>query len=645
MAYDTVEQKIDDPKNGDAPLKTRIINDLRRAKSVKHEWIKEAEEDFEFAVGKQWKDEDKNALDKAGVPAMTINKIQPNLFLISGYERQNRTDFVAYPEGEEDSIKAEIATRLLKNSLKQCDGEYKSSEQFEDGVVCGEAWLDPFVDYTNDLINGDLRLKKSSPFAVFVDPDSVEYDLSDAEFVIKVSPNLSKDKLLKLFPDKREQIEKIKDGKLKLDLGQGESNDRQTLDYPNVGEEQKGDGTGEFNRECSYDLIEYQYKRYVSKFIVADKEVGQVTEAKDKAKADEYVNMVNEKAGTVVAKVIERIVPEIWIAAMVSDEVLDDYLSPFYPKWKNFTLIPFWAHKITTYIKNAKDAMIQGMVRSLKDPQRELNKRRSQELRILNSTANSGWLTEENTWKNPKVVETYGSTPGINLEYKTGKPKPERIEPSQLSQGHAQLAAENSQDMKEISGINADLLAMEDKSASGRAIHLRQQQGIVMLQRILDNYSRTKKLLGKFILSQLGELYSVESAMRVCGQAFIKENFSIPVMVPSTVNPQEQVPQVGPDGQMVMKVDEEGATAVFNQVLNDLELGKYDIKIDEATNSPTIKYANYLMLTEMASKGVPIPPDVLVGESMIGEASKQKINKAIATAMSAQKAMPAAKAG
>lgn len=661
---ETVTVKENDSKSKpDATAKPeRIARDLRRARKVKGDWIKAAEEDFEFFVGKQWRTEDKDVLEKAGVPALTINKIQPNIFLASGFQRQNRSDWVAYPEGDEDGLEAEIVTKLLKNAVKTGDGEYIVSEQFEDGIICGEGWIEPYIDYNEDLINGDLFLVKDNPFMIFVDPDSVKYDLSDAEFVIKISPKLSRDQVVKLFPDKEELIDSVDKATVEYSIG-STSDMQQTIDYPMVGQEDKAEGNGEMEvDEKAYDLVEYYYKKYVSKYVVADKSVGSLKEAKSKEEADNYVNQVNQAAYEqaqltqpgialdpqqfVVAKVLKRQVTEIWVCAMLGKTVIDEYISPFYPRWKSYPFFPYFAHRITTPLPKAREYMTQGIVRSLKDPQRELNKRRSQELRILNSTANSGWLAEEGAWKEKSVVEKYGSTPGVTLEYKANKPKPERITPAPLSQGHAQLAAENTQDMKEISGINADLLAMQDKGsdASGRAIHLRQQQGILMLQRILDNFSRTQKMIGKFILSQLGELYTVESAMRVMGDSWIKDNFSVPVLQPSPVDG-KPTPILDGAGKMQMQVDMKTAQNVFQLVLNGVDEGKYNIKIDEVNSSPTVKLANYSMLLDLVSKGVPVPPDVLVDESQIGEGTKSKIKKAIASAMSAQNAIPAAKTG
>ena len=505
----------------------KVLDDFKRAKEKKRDWIDEAKEDFEFALGQQWKAQDKEELRKAGVPALTINKIQPNLHLISGIQRQNRTDLLAYPEGQEDSLSSEIVTRLIKNSMKTSNGEHKISEQFEDGNTCGEGWIEPYVDYTYDLVSGQFKLKKLVPFNIFVDPDSSEYDLSDAEYVIKFTPSLSEDKIIQLFPDKEAEIKKIEKGVIDFDLIGKTTELIQALDYPHFdSDEVKSDPTDPYlNVEKRYDLTEYYYKKYVTKYLVVNRELGETKELDDKEEAEQYAQYVNsqntERVPTVV--VIKRKVPEIWVMSMVGMKVIDDSLSPYYPKWKSYPFIPYFAHRTTVPIDEAH-LMTQGIARSLKDVQQELNKRRSQELRHLNSSANSGWLSVKGAFVDKEKVRKFGATSGVVIEYKEGKDKPEKITPTPLSQGHYQLAQENAQDMKEISGINADLLAMNDNSTqSGKAIMLRQKQGIVMIQRIMDNFSQSKRLLGRFLLSQLGELYTVESAMRVCGDAFIKE--------------------------------------------------------------------------------------------------------------------------
>ena len=116
------------------------------------------------------------------------------------------------------------------------------------------------------------------------------------------------------------------------------------------------------------------------------------------------------------------------------------------------------------------------------------------------------------------------------------------------------------------------------------------------------------------------------------GEAFITENFSRPAMAP-VPGPDGQ-PVMGPKinpmtGQPQMEIDPERLLQTLTKVLEDTSLGKYDIAVGESATNETVKYANYTTLLDMASKGVPIPPDVLVDESQISNASKQKIRAAI----------------
>lgn len=630
-----------------------MLKKFHRAYKYKKPLIEEMEEDFEFAAGKQWDNEDVETLKKAGVKALTINKIQPNIFLLSGIQRQNRTDFRAYPEGQEDSILAEIATKLLKNAMKRSHGEYKLSEVFEDGITGGEGDIEPTIDYTNDLVNGELRLKKSSPFKIFVDPDATEYDLSDAEYRFKLTEGLTQNQLIKLYPDKESKIKSIEDGKLNIDelpaklkLYDGDYRDNPQATSPYSSEEYI---------ERTYDLLEMEYKKYVTKYLVVDLELGDYKMVESKDQANTYADEINMRAGKEVVKIIKRSVPEVWMRVMVGNKKLDDFMSPYYPRWKSFSVIPFYGHRYTTHIK-PHEYMLQGIVRSMKSLQLEVNKRRTQALRHLNSSTNSGWKIHKDARVDKNELRKYGATPSFVLEWQ-GNVEPTQIFPQPLNRGLEYMSKESGEDIKSTSGINADLLAMEDKTASGRAIYLRQQQGIVMVQRILDNFQHTKRLLGKFILSQLGELYSVETAAKVLGDAFIKKNFSIPVheIAGNVMEKKQQNPQYEPTpeeaqailqtdawqktgqpfpvmderNEMIMAVDKDAAGAVINKVLVDIDIENYDISVGEAQSTETIKLANYTMLMDLIEKGVPIPPEILIDESMLANESKVAIKQAI----------------
>lgn len=607
----------------------QIIKDFQRAYRHWSPLHKEMEGDFEFAQGKQWDDSDVAKLEAAGVKALTVNKIRPIIKLVTGIERQSKSDFVAFPEGGEDGLVADIVTALLKNLAKNSRAENKLSEQFKRGCIGGCDYIEPYLDYTYDLVNPCLKLRNVPAIQVFPDPDAEEYDLSDGKFLVKFSKNLSKDQLLELYPDEESKIEKITNGKIDLaNMDALIKRHIETPDYPALSEATK---TTEEQKEYGFDLIEYQYKSMINKYYVVDKIMGKVQEM-TKEEASSYGQSHPD------VKVITKKVPEIRIASYVGGVIIVDSVLWTYPRWRSFGIIPFFAEWLNIGLGDLV-LRIQGVVRSLKDLQYEFNKRRTQQLRHLNSSVNSGMIYADDalTPDQEENLKNYGSSPGITIKYKAGTlGKPEKILPTPLSQGHAQLAEENANDLKEASGVNPDLLANSDNDQSGRAILLKQKQGLVMVQEMLDNYARTKKLIGSFLLSQLGEIYTIEKVIRVLGQDFFKkyQEFNKPIvddMGQPVINPA--------NGQLETEIDQEAVNGIINQVLNDPELGNYDVTIGEGAYSETVKISNYMTLADMVSKGIPIPPDVLVEESMLPQGTKQRIVASIEKAnMMAQQA-------
>jgi hypothetical protein len=631
----------------------RIRQDLKYSSDKMLKLRSQIKDDFEFSQGKQWDDSDVEELRKAGVKALTINKIKPIIRLLTGIERQSKSDFKAFPEGDEDAITAEIVTKLIKNVVKNSMLEVKLSDQFKNGTIGGLCFLEPYIDYSFDIINGDMKFKKVSPLDVYFDPNFKEYDLSDAKYIIKITADLSKDDLLLLFPDDEKKIDKIENGKIDfLDADSSEPH-VQGRDYPAL-----SDGRNVFDNERNgkcYDLIDYYYRDVSNRYFVIIEEQGVIEEFE---KQDDAVGF-NEKFGGVI---IERKVPVIMHAQVVGETEMYHDVVWCYPRWRNLPLIPFFA-ELTTEDIGDLSLTIQGIVRGIRDLNLEYNKRRTQELRHLNSSANSGFQYEEGqlSIEEEEKLKKFGSSPGITIKRRQGSAPLDRITPMPLSQGHAQLAAENAQDLKEASGVNPDLLANDSQSQSGRAILLKQRQGLQMIQEILDNFSITKKIAGKFILSQLSEIFTLQSAKRLLGNSFIYDNFNVPVNIvldralakveegkDNNVTELERevlltYPQVSrgqpitdDTGQLVTMIDTDTADMVISRILNDKELSKYDIAIGEGPYQETIKLANFMDIKELAQQGVPIPPNVLIELSMIPDSDKKGIMRQFEAQQAAQ---------
>lgn len=605
----------------------RSIADFKDAYEAKRKLIEREKEDFLFALGKQWDDETLANYQARKIKAVTDNRIQPNIFLLTGLERQNRTDFKAFPEGEEDSLKAEIASALFKNAIKISDFGYKSSEQFKDGVTCGESHLELYLDYTYNILNGKPCWKKSDGGSIFPEPGYREYDFSDARYVYKLTKDLSQEDLISLYPEKRKAIEEAEEGKIDfLDVDGGEKH-TQKKDYPT-----RGGTSSELGKKPSFDLLERYYKKWVEKHYVGDKKTGQIQEAESPEKAEEFVNTINLQAPDQIGRFIQftRLVPEIWCYAHVPgmEDPLSDDVAWFYPKWKTYPFIPYFARFSTAPLTgDDSHLLVQGVVHGVKGVQEKHNKSESLKLLHLNSAANSGWLEEEGAWVDPVKVRDFGATPGINLSYKKGSKQPERIFPMPLSQAHTQIANESAEAIKAILGINADLLAVQEGGqSSGRAIALRQRQGLLMVQELFDNLSRSRQIAGRFLLSQLGEMYDTETAKKVLGESFLQKNFPPPVqqMQDSMTGQIVDVPATDAMGNP-MQYDIQMADAAIAEVLTG-DLGQYDVAVGEAVASETMRMANMADLKEIATTypGA-IPAELLIEESQLPQATKTRV--------------------
>jgi hypothetical protein len=651
------------------------MTDLKRAHSAKSKLIERQREDFLFALGDQWNKKDLDILQQAGVKPITDNRIAPNIFLLTGLERQNRTDFKAFPEGEEDGIKAEIASYLFKHSIKSSDFSYKSSDQFKDGVTCGESHLELWLDYTDNMLNGKPSWRKLDSDTVFPEPGFSEYDFRDCRYVYKIVKDIPRDELINLFPKKKAAINKAKSGR--LDLGtllSADGTHEQKRDYPKSGEG-RDTGSGESGADDGFDLIERYYRKWVKNVFIADKQTGEIKQADDMEKAEEFIanyqgqivsdqqayDMAVQQAlasvpvdplvgpvdpNQIVASLtqegvipppppqrdperfilIKRDVPEIWCFAHVPgiEEPLEDARAWFYPKWKQYPFVPYYARFSTAPLTgDDRHLLVQGIVHAVKGVQEKHNKAEMLMLRHLNSSANSGWISEEDTWVDPSKVEMFGSAPGVNLEYKKGKQRPERIQPMQLSTAHAAISGESAEAIKAQLGINSDLLATQQSNDSGRAIALRQKQGLLMIQELFDNLSRSRMIAGRFLLSQLGEIYDTETAKKVLGEAFLVKAFPPPTLLNEMTGQPE--PVIDQKTGQPMQYDAEMAKVAIAEVLaGDLE--KYNVSVGEGVSSETERMANAMEIKELsaAMPGI-VPPDVVIEESQLSQSSKTKI--------------------
>ena len=462
--------------------KIKVWKDESESKWSK--WETNAKESFAFAHGEQWKPDIKSKVEEEGRPAYTFNEIRGALKLVTGFQRQNRQDIkIVGVEGGDDQV-ADIMTLLIKNVITRQNGEYKFSDCFSDGIKCSRGFLEVEIDYDEDILNGVIKIHQRSPFEVKVDPHSVEYDMSDASYMLRDIPNLTKDMILSRFPDDKDKVNEAT-----VSQESGSEKNRWTL------------------TECWYKV----YK--IVKFLVDTqsgdiKELGKVTK-----KQEEKLLSISENL-----QIYKRRMPLIKVASVVNEILLQDDDSPYYPHLKTFPFIPY----VCDWTPSASklEHRCQGIVDAIKDPQRLINKQTSMALHIINTSANAPWIGDDDALdeEGEANLKKFGSRPGIYIKKKKGS-ELRREPPVSGTLSQFVLTDRGSDQIKRISGIDTNLMAQtEMKSMSGKALEIRQQQGKTAIQEMFDNLRLTRHIEAKTIIGLILHSYTPEKVVRICGE-------------------------------------------------------------------------------------------------------------------------------
>lgn len=585
----------------------RLIADRYYRASMAHaKWATKAKECVDFVEGRQWTEAQLRKLAEEKRPALVFNKIAPLVRLVTGYMRNNRTDFKFLPANDSASSEevAEALSMIAKSIAEGCGLKYVDAEVFLDGVITGRGFWDQRLCFDqNDL--GEVKITAKDPFTIGVDPDCQDYDLNEgAAYVYETRWASLEDIEFAYGPEARRMVEGVFGG---FGTGQtwgaypwlGLADDVQTpirgfgMDE-NVGERSWRDF-------CHTELIDPTRKNVrildmqskVTRWseVLVDLETGETmpvpTEEEFRTMYPGVPPMAAkqnwiEKALAHGAKVGNPLVLDVrpvkrirW-SVLVGDILVHDGWSP-YDRYTIEGFFPYFRRGVT-----------RGMVEDMLDPQREINKRRSATIEIVGKTANAGWVYHKDSLDpdQRENLRKYGSTPGVNIEFK-GDPsmKPERINPAPPPTSMERLEVQATDDLHQISGINESAMGEIDKVQSGRAIEARQRQAVLSLQLYFDNFSRSKEIQGKHMLVLVQRHYPEPRVFRVLGE----------------------------DGKQVMlevnKRVMDPATATLVEKIRDITTGKYTVSIDERPLSASFLNAQFeeaMAVLEKLQGAVPV---------------------------------------
>ena len=550
-----------------------------RARDAGHDdYMEIAQQCDQYYRGQQWEAADVATLDDQGRPALTINTILPTINTVLGEQSTRRADIKFKPRG---SGMQEIADVLTKVYLQVADNnklDWTEAQVFADGLIQDRGWFDVRVDFS-DNYKGEVRITAKDPLDIIIDPDAKDYDPRNWTEIFET-------KWMSLDEIEEQYSQKAAD-KLRMISEMGTSYGGDSMEY----QEQRYGDTEEHEYSSNYAynpeesrivrsvrVIERQYYQLKDCMFYVDPVTGderQVPYDWGKKKREQFAD---DFGLHIVSKKVRKV---RWTVTADRVVLFDDW-SPY----AHFTLVPYFP-----YFRRGRPF---GMVRNLISPQEQLNKISSQELHIVNTTANSGWVVESGslTGMTADDLEEHGAETGLVLEYNRGSSPPAKIPPNQIPTGLDRLGQKAAANIKQISGVSDSMLGTDGPEVSGVAIQQKQNRGILMIQVPLDNLTKTRQYLAEKILQLIQQYYTEERLIQITDES---DPFKPSIPVP--------INAMTPEGAIV----------------NDLTIGEYDVVVDTMPARDTFDEVQFAEAIQLRQAGVPIPDDMIVEYSHLSQ--------------------------
>ena len=521
--------------------------------------------------GDQWDEFDMQTLDDQGRPALTINTILPTINAVLAEQSTKKADIQFKPRGGGNQEIADVLTKVYAQISDNNKLDWVEAQVFSDGLIQDRGYFDVRVDF-DDHVNGEIRIEAKDPLDILIDPDAKHYDPRTWNEIFETKW-MSLDEVEEVYGQKpADQLRMLAETGTTLGSDSMEYEEERYGETDQDGYGQQYPADPESARMLrSIRVIERQYYQLKDCMYYVDPVTGDQREIPynwGKKKREQF-------ADTYGLDIIQKKMRKVRWTVTADTVVLFDDWSPY----GHFTIVPYFP-----YFRRGKPF---GMVRNLLSPQEQLNKITSQELHIVNTTANSGWIVENGSLSGMTAddLEEHGAETGLVLEFNRGSTPPSKIPPNQIPTGLDRLGQKAAANIKQISGISEAMLGMDSPEVSGVAIKQKQNRGSLLLQVPLDNLAKTRQYLAEKILQLVQAYYTEERIIQVTDES-------------DPYKPRKKL--------RVNEMSPEGA------VINDLTIGEYDVIVGTAPARDNFDEMQFAEAIELRQVGVPIPDDMIV---------------------------------
>lgn len=586
-----------DPSDPNANDFIRLKADIVDAERERGDWRTDATDWYDMVANHQWAEDDERILKEQNRPTVSFNRVAPMIKAVCGLEVNNRQGVVYLPRKLGVSEPQEMITNAGKWVRDECHAEDEESEAFRDLLICGEGWTETRMDFDEDP-TGKIVKERIDPLEMGVNKGAFRSNYIDARMVYRIREMDPDDvrALLKLpdtVLDQALDAKWLPDMVTPADGGQGNKKDFPAKTRAGV----RASGRTLLKKvriiQCQYwrrepimmvatNNDEEPKAMSLDDFEIFKKRAEQINAA---AQTNPELEGINYKA----AQTSRKMYYECFIGAKILD--------------KQPLKMGMFQFSVMTGERDKKKKYFYGMVKDLMDPQRWSNKFLSQIMHHININAKGGLLAETDAFVNQKNAERDWADPTKIVFVKPGslgKGKVKERTAIPLPPGLEQLMTFAISSIRDVSGINLELLGQADREQAAILEQQRRQSAMTTLATMFDSLRKYRKHDGRLLLHFIWML---------------------------------------PEGTLIRIVDK-GEIRYIPLMKDSENIEKYDIIIDQAPTSPDQKQFVWGVTSQILQMNI-LPPQAAV-ELLKYSPYPESVVQEIRTAMGLDGKMPPA---
>lgn len=476
-----------------ATLMGHYLHELDRQAANRVEMA--ADEDFYDHI--QFSEDELAILEERGQAPLVFNLIHTTVNWVLGSQRRAPSDFRILSRRKDGIEAAERKTELIKHVNDANHYLHEESMAFASAVKAGVGWLETAQAGEDDPAK--VLVRSENWRSMLWDSTAIRYDLEDARYLFRTKW-MDVDVVASMWRHRKGTIERsmsrASSGIFMLDDMGDEPMDSVEFEHFNaLSRGTRGVATAERQR---IRVIEAWFKRVVPD--AATMKGGQFNGELFDPWSPGHVRDINEGA----AFLSTRPRQVMHCAIMSEFGLLDIRRTPY--RHNRYPFTPIWGYR------RARDMMPYGLIRGIRDIQRDLNRRAAKALHHLSTTRVT---VQQGAVPDIETLRSEAARPDAVIEYINGQPAPIIQSDTNIASAHVDLMGRDAEMIQSVAGVTDENMGRRTNATSGIAIERRQNQGQLATSLFFDNLGESRRRHGAKVIVNIETFYTAQDEFRI----------------------------------------------------------------------------------------------------------------------------------